>query len=74
MTQIILYPKLSTRSKRAILKIKKRYGRLYHYKPKGILLERLAKETGWTIDQVHDQLLRERAVLLKLKGIKPAQA
>lgn len=69
MTEIILYPKLSTRSKKAMCKLKKRYGRSYHYKPRGQLLERLAKETGLTIDQVHDQLLRERAVILKLKGL-----
>lgn len=69
MSLLVLYPKLGTRSKRAILKIKKRYGKPYHYKPRGDLLARLAEEMGWTIDQVHDQLLRERQVLLKLKGI-----
>ncbi|ANV84620.1 hypothetical protein AWQ21_09620 [Picosynechococcus sp. PCC 7003] len=68
--EIVLYQKLSTRSRRSILRTKKRYGRPKPYKPRGQLLQRLAKETGWTIDQVHEQLLRERAVLLKLKGIE----
>lgn len=68
--EIQLYPKLATNSRKAFLKVKRRYGRSYHYKPRGDLLERLSKETGKTIDEVHEQLLRERAILLKLKGIE----
>ncbi|QCS50310.1 hypothetical protein FEK30_13255 [Picosynechococcus sp. PCC 11901] len=68
--RIFLYPRLGTCSKRSFLKTKKRYGQPKPYKPRGQLLQRLAAETGWTIDQVHEQLLRERDVLLKLKGIE----
>lgn len=67
--ELFLYYRLGTCSRRSMLKTKKRYGRPKPYKPRGNLLQRLSKETGLSIDQVHEQLLRERAILLKLKGI-----
>jgi hypothetical protein len=63
--ELILYPRLSTRSKKALVKTKKRFGRTYHYSPRGDLLERLSQETGMTIEQVCQQLKRERAYLLR---------
>jgi hypothetical protein len=63
--QLELYPKLSTRSKRAILKTKKKWGRDYFYTPRMALLLRLSQETGKTVEEVYQQLLREREFLLK---------
>lgn len=39
------------------------------YNPKSNLLLRLSKETGLTIDEVYNQLQKERAILLKLRGV-----
>lgn len=61
---LILYPKLSTRSRRAIRKTKTSFGRTYFYKPRGHLLERLSKETGLDVEAVYNQLMKERAYLV----------
>lgn len=68
MDELRLYSMLSTRSKRAIVKTKKRYGRPYHYSPRGDLLERLARQTGDTIEGVYNQLMKERKILLRSQG------
>lgn len=65
---LIFYPQLGTRSKRALM----RRTRQSHkgsqpvtYRPKGNLLARLARESGMTIDQVYAQLQKERVYLLQ---------
>lgn len=68
MTELILYPKLGTQSRRAIARTRKRFGHPYTYKPRGDLLQRLSAETGMSIQDVYFQLLRERETLLKLFG------
>ena len=65
MTELLLYHQLSTRSQRAIRKTKGRFGRDYHYSPRGNLLERLAEQNGMTKEEVYHQLVRERQFLLK---------
>ncbi len=62
--EIILYNQLSTRSRRALLKTKKQYGHRYEYNPRGDLLHRLAQENGMTIEEVYNQLMKERAFLI----------
>jgi hypothetical protein len=64
---LILYPKLGTDSKKALTKKNSRWGKPYNYKPRGRLLERLARETGLTIYQVRSQLEREREYLIAQK-------
>jgi hypothetical protein len=64
---LILYPKLSTRSKKALTKKVGYWGKPYLYKPRGTLLQRLARETGLTIDQVQSQLKQEREYLITQK-------
>lgn len=66
--ELELYFKLQTKSKRAILKTKGKFGRDYVYNPRGDLLIRLSSETGKPIEEVHRQLLREREYLLKTTG------
>lgn len=64
---LILYPKLGTRSRRALIRTNRRGFKkagTYSYSPKGTLLERLSRETGMTIDQVYSQLQKEREYLL----------
>lgn len=66
MTQsLILYPLLSTTSKRAIRRKKKKLGHPYFYRPRKILLQRLAAQLGWTEQQVYDRLKEERRFLLQ---------
>ena len=52
-----------------MLKTKKKYGHPYVYNPRSRLLKRLSSETGLTIDETYNQLLRERVIMLKLRGI-----
>ncbi len=60
-----LYPLLNLRSKRAMLRRRKRWGHYYSYKPKYILLSRLSQQTGMTIDGVRQRLQDEREWLLE---------
>lgn len=62
---LILFPLLSTRSQRAILREKKRYGHPYKYNPRGDLLERLSEQTGMTKEECYSQLVKERKFLLR---------
>jgi len=64
---LTLYPRLSTRSKKALTKKNGRWGKPYVYRPKGHLMERLARETGMTIYQVRSQLEQEREYLIAQK-------
>jgi hypothetical protein len=64
---LTLYPRLSTRSKKAVTRKNGRWGKPYFYRPRGSLLERLARETGMTINQVRLQLEKEREYLLQQK-------
>jgi hypothetical protein len=65
MTDLILYSRLQTKSRRALLKVRGRFGRPYFYRPRGDLLQRLSRETGLSIEQVYVQLFREREILLR---------
>jgi len=69
MTRIFLYPQLSTCSKRAITRLRKRFGMPYEYRPRGNLLERLARDNDLTKEQVYQQLLRERREILRSSGV-----
>lgn len=63
--KLIIYPRLSTRSKRAIVKTTKQWGHFHRYEPKPELLQRLSQELGWTEQEVLQQIREERAWLLK---------
>lgn len=65
---IILYPKLSTRSRRAFWRTGTYQKRPGGYNPRGDLLARLSRETGQTFDATYEQLMRERAYLLSRTG------
>lgn len=65
---LILYPRLGTRSRRALLRTNRRgfkKAEEHVYRPKGTLLVRLAREFGMNVGQVATQLQKERAYLLK---------
>lgn len=66
--ELLLYHRLSTRSRRALLKSKGRYGHNYFYQPRGTLLQRLARETGMSVSEVALQLASERRYLLEENG------
>jgi len=64
---LIFYPKLGTRSKRALTRRFKATGSRETtavYRPKGTLLTRLSRESGMTVSQVAEQLHKERHYLL----------
>lgn len=63
--QLRAYFLLSTRSRRAIVKTKGRFGRDYQYSPRYRLLQRLSRELGMSISGAYGQLLLEREYLLK---------
>ncbi len=64
---LTLYPRLGTDSKKALTKKNGRWGKPYVYRPRGHLLERLARETGMTIYQVRSQLEQEQEYLIAQK-------
>lgn len=63
--KLLLYRRLSTRSRRAIRKTKGRWGHPYKYRPRGNLMARLAEETGLSQEAVYDQLMKEREFLIQ---------
>jgi hypothetical protein len=63
--QLRAYYLLSTRSRRAIVKTKGRFGRAYHYSPRGTLLNRLSRELGLSREAVYSLLMQERDHILK---------
>lgn len=62
--ELILYPMLGTRSQRAILRERGKWGHNYSYAPRGDLLQRLSKQTGMSIEECALQLYKERQYLL----------
>lgn len=59
------YPRLSTCSKRAIVRKKTHFGRAYQYVPRGRLLDRLTKELSMSKEDAYSLLMQEREYLLK---------
>lgn len=69
---LIFYPLLGTRSRRALLRTNRRGFKkpgTHVYRPKGTLLVRLAREFGMDVNQVAAQLQKERAYLLKQNAL-----
>lgn len=58
--ELVIYPRLSTRSRRALVRTNKQYGNLYTYKPRGNLIRRLAQDLNWTPEKVLEQIKKER--------------
>lgn len=65
--ELICYPLLNNCSRRAIRRKRGKWGHLYKYRPRGVLLERLSQQLGWSKESVRQQLYRERAYLLEEK-------
>jgi hypothetical protein len=63
--KLVVFPKLQTQSRRALLKTKGKYGRPHHYQPRIDLLFRLQKELGMSVGDLLDQIDREREYLIK---------
>lgn len=67
--QLICYPRLSTCSKRAIIRRKARRGRnrgkTYHYRPRRMLIDRLQAELNMSQSAVLRQIAQERLFLLR---------
>lgn len=69
--ELKLYPLLSTRSKRALVRRyyrqskKHRVGQPMCYNPRRKLIERLVRQSGMTEAQVIEQLFKEREYLLQ---------
>lgn len=62
--ELLLYPRLGTTSKRAIRRVKHRWGHPYEYRPRGNLIRRLSEETGYSYEWVQDRLMEERQYLI----------
>lgn len=60
-----LYRQLSTRSRRAIARTQKQFGRPYLYSPRGNLLRRLSAQNNWTLEDASNRLRKLRADLLQ---------
>lgn len=64
--KLVVFPRLSTRSKRALLQDSGKFGWYKAYMPRKKLLERLQRELGMTQAEVIDQVRKERKFLLKI--------
>ena len=61
-----LYHRLGRKSKAALIRTKKKFGRKYFYRPRFPLLDRLSKETGLSMGEVALKLMEEREELLQV--------
>ena len=64
MTTLIVWPKLNLRSKRAMLRTKKKWGHPYRYQPRQQLVNRLCLELNMTKEEVLEKIEEEKAFLL----------
>ena len=64
---LIAYARMSTRSRRAMKRLKGRYGCPYEYRPRITLLQRLSAELNMSIEEVLDQIQKERHYLLSTR-------
>jgi hypothetical protein len=58
--ELIIYPRLSHDSKKAMRRTLKPFGRKYQYIPQQRLIDRLMKELGITESEFYRQLEKER--------------
>jgi len=59
-----IYPLLSIKSKKAMLRTKKAWGHPYRYTPRRQLINRLKRELSLSEDAILKQITQERAWLL----------
>ncbi len=64
--QLILYSRLSTRSRRSFRKRRTKRGDYRYYIPHPDLMERLMRELGMSRDEVLEQIEKERAFLFRI--------
>ncbi len=65
--ELIIYPRLGTTAKKAIRRVRKKWGHPYNYNPRQILINRLCNELNWTEEQVKRQIAEERKFLTKYR-------
>jgi hypothetical protein len=63
----IAYARMGTRSRRAMVRTQKAFGRPYEYRPRITLVRRLSQELGLTLEQTLDQIQKEREFLISRK-------
>jgi hypothetical protein len=63
---LLIYPRLSTRSKRSFQRRRNRNGDYRYYIPHPDLMQRLIRETGLAQDAVLEQIEKERAALFSI--------
>lgn len=73
--ELIIFPLLSRKSQKAMLRIKYSYGRRwghqYKYEPTGPLLEKLAEKLQMPKDEVRAKIMIEREYLLSQRLSTP---
>ncbi len=63
--KMIIYPKLCTRSKNAMKRLRSKWGTIYNYSPRLDLVRRLCYELGLDEEAIYEQIAKERDFLLK---------
>ena len=58
-----IYNRLNIRSKRAMKRVRKKWGHSYQYNPRPVLIQRLCRELNWTEEEVREQIAKEREFL-----------
>lgn len=62
--ELIIFPRLNAESQVCMRRTKQKYGKPYYYEPNGKLLKRLARETGKSMTEVRNQIMKERNFLI----------
>jgi hypothetical protein len=64
------YPLLCVRSRRALTRTKRSFGKTYYYIPRGALLERISKQLAISKEAAYSLLMQEREYLISLENGK----
>ena len=62
-----IYNRLNTRSKRAMRRVRKKWGHPYQYNPRPVLMQRLCAELNMTEAEVREQIAKEREILTRYR-------
>ena len=68
-TDLIVFPRLPRKGQKSLLKERKRWGRPHLYFPQERTISRIARELGWSYEEVYIQMDEERAALQRLNLI-----
>lgn len=61
--ELIIYPRLSRKGQKSMLRMYKRFGKPNFYEPQYRTAKRISEELGWSLEEVYKQFSKEQFFL-----------